>query len=157
MERLAVMGHPRHGRAYEDMKNTKYKVKCHVTSLRAKFERKEIQRRDMLYKSNNPARFKVPRKKSSCDKLLVNGVPTTDPTLINDHLREHFANLCSSSRDTNALHLNVNALEMESMNNEDWILDYDILPEEVDVAIRSLKKKCCGRDGITSEHLFFAG
>ncbi len=81
--------------------------------------------------------LKFPRKKAACNKLIVDGAPTTDPpsyATTGEITSPTLANLSQSALDANVSRPQINTLTSKSFNSEDEILDTDFFPEEVDAA-----------------------
>jgi hypothetical protein len=75
---------------------------------------------------------------------------------------EHFNSVASSRidsvRELEDLKLKVDGLLPSSFKNEEYLLDVPFTAEEVHAAVRKLKgREAAGPDGITAEHLKYAG
>ena len=90
------------GNLYQSMKNAKKDVKMHVKRCHAKDERRRIQKRDSQFKDKNVDRFKLPRKKVACNKLIVDGKPITDRSDLLNCWRSHFTELAKSTMGNDA-------------------------------------------------------
>ena len=78
------------------MKESELAVKKHITACRARKERADIQKRDLLFKDRSNHRFRVMKSETVCMKLLdENQLPTTDPSNIVSKLTS--SNIDSSS------------------------------------------------------------
>ena len=62
-------GRPTTGPLYDSMKETKKLVRTCVLKSRASYVRKQIKRRDQLFKSQDKNRFKAPTSANECIKL----------------------------------------------------------------------------------------
>ena len=150
-----------HDRLYTQMKKSRRAVRKHITACRARKERSDIQKRDLLFKNRNNHRFRIFKPRAECSKLMdENQKPTTDSSKIIELFRTYFSDL-ASSRDDEMVSSTVDdlsILEANSFTDEDHILDVDFVVEEVETALKALK---CGRskgaDGLSSEHLVFGG
>ena len=150
-------GRPRVGNLYQSMKNAKKDVKMHVKRCHAKDERRRIQKRDSQFKDKNVDRFKLPRKKVACNKLIVDGKPITDRSDLLNCWRSHFTELAKSTMGNDA-RLSLSHLEAKSHGYDDSTLDLPFTPEEVTAAVKKLKSgKCGGIDGLVPEHLKHGG
>ena len=110
-----------------------------------------------MFKTNNPNRFKLPRKhQSTCNKLHVNGVTHTDSTSLLQCWHDHFSALgqsCSLNNDRAKI-VNCSLLYESSKSNEDDVMGFEISLEEVEFAVKSLKiGKSNDPDNVSAEHL----
>ena len=154
-------GRPNHDRLYTQMKKSRRAVRKHITACRARKERSDIQKRDLLFKNRNNHRFRIFKPRAECSKLMdENQKPTTDSSKIIELFRTYFSDLASSRDDEMVSNTvdDLSILEANSFTDEDQILDVDFVVEEVETALKALK---CGRskgaDGLSSEHLVFGG
>ena len=108
----------------------------------------------------HPDRFQVPRKKTVCRKLRVNGTTYTNTTDLLRCWHDYFQSLGQSrhsNRANNSI-LDTDLLFHSSFANKDGVLDENLTIEEVERAVKSLKNcKSSGADGITAEHLKYGG
>ena len=145
------------------MKESKCAVKKQITTCRARRERTDIQKRDLLFKNNSNRRFRVFKPKTSCSKLLDENLhPTTDPSIILELFQSYFSKLASSNIDasnqTPYANYDIDNLEASSFTHDDQILDIDINVEQIEAAINTLKRgRSKGADGLNSEHLIYGG
>ena len=148
------------GVLWSEMKESKHAVKKHITACRARKERTDTQKRDLLFKDRSNHRFRVMNSKTVCRKLLdQNQLPTTDPSNIVELFRSYFSKLASSDIDSSSpiSHVSddMDMLDAISFTYDDQILDTDIIVEEFEAAFIALK---CGRskgaDGLNSNTLF---
>ena len=72
------------------MKECKRQVKTFVSECRTKSERKEIQKRDLLFKNKDNRRFHRPKKHFVCQKLHVNGKIVTNQEELLQCWKKHF-------------------------------------------------------------------
>ena len=155
--RWANEGRPRSGQTYESLKSAKCEVKHQLRLCKGKEDRKRIQSRDVMFKTQNPNRFKLPRKhQPTCNKLCVDGITHTDSTSLLQCWHDHFSALGrSSSLNKDSVNIvDSNLLYESSKSNEDFVLDYEMSLEEVEFAVKSLKNgKSCGPDNVSAEHL----
>ena len=137
-EKWKSAGHPCEGQLYEDKCE---KVRQFVRSCRARSERVKIQSHDLLFKENNRNRFKSSTTKAECRGLKIGSDISTDSQMIADNFRDHFAKFAVSSPSSqlrNAVS-DVSRSEVTSFLSYDNILDYEILVEEIEGA---LKRAC---------------
>ena len=155
-------GRPKSGSSFLNLKQAKYEVKRQLQRCKAREARKHIQSRDNIFKKSHPGRFwvRIPRKRPSCNKLLVNGCSYTDNTDLLWCWHDHFQALSKSKSSASNCSgiLSGDLLLSSSKANDDQVLNYDISIEEVEGVIKSLKNgKSPGPDGISSEHLKYGG
>ena len=159
-EKWKSAGRSCEGQLYEDKLDSKKKVQQFVTSCRARSERAKIQSRDLLFKENNRNRFKSSTTKAECRGLKIGSDICTDSQVIADHFCDHFAKLAVSSPSSplrNATS-DVSRIEVTSFLSYDNILDYKILVEEIEGALKTIKLgKSGGVDCLDPEHLYFGG
>ena len=123
-------------------------------------ERAKIQARDLIFKENNHHRFKYPQNRYECKSLLIDDQIKTDPVEIASHFKEFYANLCSSSPSAHleSLESTIADLEDKSYWNKEDILDTEIVIEEIEGALKTLKLgRSGGIDGLDPEHLYYGG
>ena len=126
-------------------------------SCRARSEHAKIQSRDLLFKENNRNRFK---SSTECRGLKIGSDICTDSQVIADHFCDHFAKLAVSSASSplrNAAS-DVSRIEVTSFLSYDNILDYEILVEEIEGALKTIKLgKSEGVDCLDPEYIYFGG
>ena len=103
-------GRPRSGPVYDTMKSKKQDIKVYVNSCRARQTRKHLQQRDTLLRKGSSDGFRVPKKKSKCHKLKVNGTTITGTAELLDTWVTHFNTLAQSQADH---HPQISQLESE--------------------------------------------
>ena len=119
--------------------------------------RKQIQR----YRDNS--RFRVQKTKSiMATKLLLDGVPTTDPSIIMQSWLNHFRNLFKSETHSipgiSAIQDQIPLLTNQSMLNCDVVLDVPFSGEEIEHAVRRLRSgKVSGINSLVPENIKHAG
>ena len=149
-------GRPRSGPLFMTMKECKRQVKTFVSECRAKSERKEIQKRDLLFKNKDNRRFHRPKKHFVCQKLHVNGKIVTNREELLQCWKKHFTVLSISNSDTFGI-VDTN-LEALSHGLDDQIMDVEFTFEEVEDVVKQLKTgKSAGADGLQPEHLKYGG
>ena len=121
-----------------------------------------MQRREMLFRSQDSSRFRVPGKqRSRCSKLRVDGRLLSDPEELLTAWSSHFRMLSESKKDVpelSELGKRVEEMAAESFAIEEAILDAPFTREEVARALKKLKaRKAAGPDGIVGEHLKWGG
>ena len=155
-------GRPCEGQLYEDKRDSKKKVRQFVTSCRARSERVKIQSRDLLFKENNRNQFKSSTTKAECRGHKIGSDICTDSQVIADHFCDHFAKLAVSSPSSPVPLRNaasdVSRIEVTSFLSYDNILDYEILVEEIEGALKTIKLgKSGGVNCLDPEHIYFGG
>ena len=81
------------------MKEAKNEVKQYVNLCRAYEERAKIQRHDQLFKIRDSARFNVPRRKTTCNKLIVDKRFVSGKAELLDCWKTYFSRLAESQLD----------------------------------------------------------
>ena len=159
-EKWKSAGRPCEGQLYEDKCDSKKEVRQFVTSCRARPERAKIQSRDLLFTENNRNRLKSSTTKAECRGLKIGSDICTDSQMIADHFCDHFAKLAVSSPSSplrNAAS-DVSRIEVTSFLSYDNILDYEILVEEIEGTLITIKLgKSGGVDCLDPEHIYFGG
>ena len=150
------------GDGYTNMKNTRQSVKQHVTSCRARHERKRLQQRDSMLRNNDSGCFRVPIKQTTCHKLQAGGVTVTHPDNLLKVWVSHFESLAQSEANSHPIvkeqESELPHLESRSHLYEDFTFDTDITMEEVATAVKCLKPgKSGGADNLDPEHLKHGG
>ena len=129
----------------------------------ARAERLRIQRRDLLLSTHSKYRFSAPHKRrSGCDRLVVDGKIVTDLRARLDEWAQHFGGLAESNTDSipalKVLSDKVDGLVGESLTNDEHLLDVPFSAVEVTGAVKRLKnRKSPGPDGVMAEHLKAGG
>ena len=154
-------GRPREGLTYDSLKSAKQEVKQYLNLCKAREERKRIQSRDVMVKTNDPRRFKLPRKQQAiCNKLYVDGVVYKDTGSLLECWQNYFRLLGKSTGSDNGLEniVDCNLLHESSKANDDSVLDYDINMEEVEYTVASMRSgKSSGPNCVSAEHLKYGG
>ena len=89
-------GCPREGALFERRVSAKRAVRRRVRECAAREERKRIQRREKLFRSGAPGRFRIPEKKRKCSKLVSDGHVVNDRGRMLELWVEHFEGLARS-------------------------------------------------------------
>ena len=116
-----------------------------------------------MFASSHPRRFNLPgRSKKPCCKLKDDETVITDLPGLLDAWKNHFSNLAQSGANHNPdlaeLQTSIESLVPLSMENEEYILDVPFTVEEVEKAIKRLKRrKAPGPDNLLAEHLIEGG
>ena len=159
-EQWKSAGRPCEGQLCEDKRDAKKAVRQFVTSSRARLERAKIQSRDLLFKENSRDRFKSSTSKAKCRGLKIDNDMCTDSQKIANHFSDHFANLAMSSPSSplrNAVS-DISHIEVTSFLSCDDILDTEIMVEDIDGALKTLKLgKSGGIDLLDPEHIYYGG
>ena len=156
-------GCPRCGDKYEKRKKTKREVSVYLSKCRARSERRHIQKRDEMFSSNNPRRFKHHSQRTEGSSLMVDGSLVSDPIIVLNEWTKHFTERGKSQLSTQQDHppqysLSLHELEASSYQENDNILDTPFIVEEIDAAIRHLKKNSSGwHDQLSPHHLLYSG
>ena len=156
-------GRPTYGPTYDEKCSTKRAVCRHITVCRARKERSEIQKRDLLFKKKDRRCFRTFKQSAECSKLLdSNDQLVTDPVMILEIFCSYFSDLASTKKMCDGPVASAAAklinLEMRSNANNDQILDTEITVEEIEKALHILKLgRSDGTDGLKSEHLLYGG
>ena len=149
-------GKPRSGPLLMAMRECKKRVKTFVSRCRAKSERKDIQKRDLLFKNKDNRRFNRPKKIFTCKKLRVGDKLVTKLEELLHYWKEHFTMLSTSN--SSISDIANGKLEALSHGLDDQILDVDFTFEEIEDIIKRLKTgKSAGADGLQPEHLKYGG
>lgn len=134
-----------------------------MNDLRAAEERKEIQKRDQLFHSNNHHRFRRPATKApNGSKLLSAGSLITGRDEVLAAWEKHFCEL-SASRSQSIPQMaeivqKLPELRWVTRMNLDDIVDEDLMIEEIEWALKHIKcGKRGGEDNISAEHLKYGG
>ena len=156
---------PLQGPIAEERKKCKRNVASHINKCRARQIHKQIQHRDKCIQQNQPNRFKSFKKTSvECTRLLSesgNSILTDTQELL-ECWADHFQSLGKSQSDSNHQLQNgdksVNEFLTLSYDKEDNVLDCELTADEIEYAIRQLKRgRAGGADNVSPEHLKFSG
>ena len=142
------------------MRTAKKKVRQYVATCRARHERTIIQTRDLMFKENNQNRFKSSKCRSECKGLKIGDNVCTHSEEVADHFRDYFENLSRSlpSSPLSSAKANLPDLEFTSFFNCEDILDTEIIIEEIEGAIITLKLgRSGGLDSLDAEHICYGG
>ena len=90
-------GKPQEGPIADAKRSTKIHVRQFVSRSRARIERAEIQKRDVLFKKNDRLHFKTSKHSSACKMLHVDGSSITDGRDIAHHFKLFSSSLASSN------------------------------------------------------------
>ena len=114
-----------------------------------------------MHLATDTDRFNTPMRKSRCGKLVVNGEVVSDPEVLLDVWVKHFSELAKLRQDEMPgmaeLQRKVQGLALESMGNEDMLLDVSLLAEVLAVVSKLKCGKAAGPDGLMAEHLKAGG
>ncbi len=155
-------GRPLAGPVYESRKECKRRVSLYASKCRARLERKTIQRRDAMFQSSHPLRFKTWSQRTHGTTLSVDGTQVSDlPSVLSlwaDHFTELGKSRCVSNQSLDRYVSNMDNLNTKSFVAHDSVLDCPIVPEEVAQAISHLKSKSAGgADLLSPNHLKHSG
>ena len=156
---------PCEGPLYEAKCFTHKEVKRRIKICVAMEERKRVQRREHLFKTNAHSRFKLPqkRRKSQCTRLRMNGILISDPTELLAAWTSHFQKLAQSQIELHPglqeLQQKMATLSSTSFQKEETFLDVPFTEEEVECILQKKMKlkKASGPDDLTTEHLRYGG
>ena len=156
-------GRPSAGPLYEEKKRLK-KLTCYrAEECRATLERHSWEKREELFSSKDPKRFKTPLNKGPRgERLMQDGNIISDALSVNDCWVQHFTEVFQSRAESNTnVSEAINQLDKLyhlSKMNCDGIIDDDVTSEEIQAAMKMLKSgKACGLDGLQAEHLIYGG
>ena len=123
-------------------KKCKRDVSSHLSKCRARLERRTIQKRDELFASHHPKRFKSHSSKTQGSNLIINGKLVTGPTSVLNKWVQHFTNLgqslCSSNPSLSNIQSQIHQLEAQTYLENDYVLDSTIVVEEIEAALAHL-------------------
>ena len=96
-------GRPSSSPLYDAKCALRREVRHRIKYCSAMDERRWVQRRETLFRTNSHLRFRTPQKrgKSKCTRLRVNGAMVSDPSLLLQAWTQHFQSLAKSQEDTN--------------------------------------------------------
>ena len=114
---------------------------------------------DQLFKNKDPAWFHIPRQKTTCKKLVVDGNTMNSEAELLDCWEAHFSNLARSKLEINSDESRVESdLHAYSFGYNDQVFDTLFTLEEVESAVKRLKcGKSGGFDGLLPEHNKYGG
>ena len=162
-ERWRNAGSPRSGPLFNEKNASKREVTKFANKCRARMDRNQWLNHELKFKDRDNSRFRVQKTKSVMGtKLLLDGVPTTDPSKIMQSWLNHFRNLFKSEAHSitgiSAIQDQIPLLTNQSMLNCDGVLDDPFSSEEIEHAVRRLKSgKASGIDGLVPENIKAAG
>ena len=137
-------------------------VRKRVRFCAARDERVKIRKRDRMFEKGHSNRFRAPKKKRKCDKMMIDGEVVSSSEVLLGKWVEHFGKVAKSRLESvdglRDMMLKVDGLVHTSFDNEELLLDVPFTVDEVKAAIRKLKcGKAAGLDGLVAEHLKYAG
>ena len=152
-------GCPRSGPVFEKRKKCKKDISLHLSKCRARLQRTSIQKRDESFRSRHP---KYHSQKTGGTSLQVSGILITDPVDILREWSDHFTTLgkshCSSNPALQEVQSKIPKIEAQTYDDVELILDSPFLLEEVEAAIKHLKRGSSGGpDSLSPHHLLYAG
>ena len=156
-------GCPSEGELFDRWVESRRAVRRRVRECAAREERRRIQKRERLFRSGAPSRFRLPqRRKKSCLKLMRDGRIVSDKEEMLKIWAQHFESLATSGvserEELRSLAEKMQELTERSKGNEEYILDVPFTAEEVERALSRLKRrKAAGPEGLMAEHLQEAG
>ena len=115
---------------------------------------------DGKFRKKHNKRFKVPN--TGFSRLIVNDQLVTDKEAVINAWATHFSDLSSSKAHESpslvSLDSVISSYRSTSFDHEDCVFDYDITTEEIQGAIKLLRKgKACGSDNVLPEHIIYGG
>lgn len=123
----------------QSLKENKNEVASYLSMCRARLEHHKITKRDELFISRHPNRFKsTSSSRSSGSSILVNSAVVNDPDTVLAHWTDHFSALgsrCTSNTVLQRFVVSTAILKADSYTDPDTILDSPIALEEVEHAI----------------------
>ena len=155
-------GCPRSGDKFENRKKTKRDVASFLSKSRARLERQNIQKRDELFATSDPRRFKYHTQRTEGTSLLIDGTLETNPTTVLNNWASYFANLSESQIPSASQPLpdtwSINQLDASTYSEYDNILNSPFVVEEIEAAIHHLNKDSAGgHDNLSPSHLLYSG
>ena len=156
-------GRPRSGALFNERNIRRKETKRLADKCRARLDRLKWQKNEKNFKLKNPSRFRTWKAKPSFgSKLSVNSEIVTNPDEVLLCWADHFSHLfkSQSSHNPNVKEFNdqIPFLTAQSYLNSDDILDIPFTIEEIEFALKKLKKgKSGGIDGLQPEHLKYGG
>ena len=156
-------GRPVSGPSFNERKKCKNEVKKYLNKCHARRERLRILKRDEMFQQNHPHRFRsAPHAKSVCSKLLHNGSIVSNKQDLLDCFADHFNSLGQSKCDSNQvltqIKMRMSDLSLTSLTEPDNIITDDFSVEEIEYAIRRLKRnRAGGPDNVSPEHIKYSG
>ena len=140
-----VNGCRNEGPLHQEKGTLRREVKKRLRYCAAQAENRRLIRRDKMFASSHPRRFKLPgRRKKTCSRLKVNDTIINDQACLLDAWVNHFTSLAESKVTDNhlvELKASIESLMPISIENEEYILDAPFTVEEVEKAIKRLKRR----------------
>ena len=155
-------GRPQGGPLYDEKCRLRRDVRKRVRFCAARDERVKIRKRDRMFEKGHSNRFRAPKKKRKCDKMMIDGEVVSSSEVLLGKWVEHFGKVAKSRLESvdglRDMMLKVDGLVHTSFDNEELLLDVPFTVDEVKAAIRKLKcGMAAGLDGLVAEHLKYAG
>ena len=140
-------------------KKCKKDISLHLSKCRARLQRISIQKHDESFRSRHPKCFQSHSQKTGGTSLQVSGTLITDPVDILREWSDHFTTLGKSHCSSNpALQEVLSKIEAQTYDDVELILDSPFLLEEVEAAIKHLKRGSSGGpDSLSPHHLLHTG
>ena len=130
-----------------------------LSKSRARLERQNIQKRDELFATSDPRRFKYHTQRTEGTSLLIDGTLETNPTTVLNNWASYFANLSESQIPTSQPlpdTWSINQLEASTYSENDNILNSPFVVEEIEATIHHLNKDSAGgHDNLSPSHLLY--
>ena len=144
------------GPLYDEKCRLKREVKKRLRYCTAQAENRRLARREKMFSSSHTDRFKLPgKRKKTCSRLRVNDENISDLPGRLEAWVSHFSKLAKSATDDQdlaSLRASVESLVANSFGNEDSVLNDPFTAEEVEGAVKRLKKKkASGPDDLLAE------
>ena len=154
---------PKQSPLFEEKNTLKRLSKNCANRCRARRDKSAWLWREQLFKEDNPKRFKASSNQPSLgDRLLIDGIITSNPQSFMAQWKNHFSSIATSQSHSNSAVVEVckkitNLTSLSKLNSDD-IVDDNFAVEEVELALKKLKtRKAGGLDGLQPEHLKYGG
>ena len=105
--------------------------------MQGRLEQIAIQKRDEMFASNNPRRFRSCSHKTEGSSLLIDGNLVTDPAIVLDKWVDHFSKLGESLCSSDPSLLDVYEIEVATFLEDDYVLNSPFVVEEIEVSLNS--------------------
>ena len=157
-------GKPSNGPLYEVKCAMRREVRKRIKLCTAMEERRQIQKREHLFRKNSHLRFQRPRKrgKSRCTRLRVNDVLLSEPAQLLEAWSTHFRTLAESQINSEPGLKEMQRQQVSLLSctfqMEETFLDTSFTEIEVAHAVQRMKlRKSAGPDDLVAEHLHYGG
>ena len=157
-------GKPSNGPLYEVKCAMRREVRKRIKLCTAMEGRRQIQKREHLFRKNYHLRFQRPQKrgKSRCTRLRVNDVLLSEPAQLLEAWSTHFRTLAESQINSEPGLKEMQRQQVSLLSctfqMEETFLDTSFTEIEVAHAVQRMKlRKSAGPDDLVAEHLHYGG